>query len=98
MPHRSTNFRSTVIKPYYILPFPKASQKKKEIEKSPDDDRDEPIDAKKQSIIKYPIVVIHQPAKRERERPKKSKNKIRHTENDKANFSMSFITGKERAD
>ena len=48
--------------------------------------------------MKYSIVVIYKPAKRERERPRKSKNKIRHTKNDKANFSMSFMTGKERAD
>jgi hypothetical protein len=44
------------------------------------------------------MVVIHQPVKRERGRLKESKNKIRHTNNDKTNFSMSFITGKERAD
>jgi hypothetical protein len=98
MPHKPTNFRSTVIKPYYILPLPETSQEEKKIEKPPNDDRNEPIDAKEQPVIKHPIVVIHQPAKRERGRPKKSKNKIRHTNNDKANFSMSFITGKKRAD
>jgi hypothetical protein len=49
MPYKPTNFRSTVIKPYYILSLPEASQKKKEIEdiESPDDDRNEPINAKK---------------------------------------------------
>jgi hypothetical protein len=46
MPHELTNFRLTVIKSYYILPFPEISQEKEEIEKSPDDDRDESIDAK----------------------------------------------------
>jgi hypothetical protein len=100
MPYRPTNFRSTVIKSYYILPLPEASQKKKEIEniKSPDDDKDEPINAEEQPVMKYLIIVIHQPAKRERERPRESKNKICHTENDKANFSILFMTGKERAD
>jgi hypothetical protein len=48
MPYRLTNFRSTVIKLYYILSLPETSQKKKEIEniEFPDNDRDEPIDAK----------------------------------------------------
>jgi hypothetical protein len=48
MPHRPTNFRSTVIKLYYILSLPEASQEKKKIEniKSLDDDRDEPINVK----------------------------------------------------
>jgi hypothetical protein len=48
MPYRLTNFRSIVIKLYYILSLPEASQKKKEIEniKFLDNDRDEPIDAK----------------------------------------------------
>jgi hypothetical protein len=47
MPHEPTNFRSTVIKPYYILPEA-PQEEKEEIEniKPPDDDRDEPIDAK----------------------------------------------------
>jgi hypothetical protein len=48
MPYRPTNFRSIVIKPYYILP--EASQEEeKEIEsiESLDDDRDEPIDTEK---------------------------------------------------
>jgi hypothetical protein len=44
------------------------------------------------------MVVIYQPIKRGRGRSRESKNKIRHTENDRANFSISFITGKERAD
>jgi hypothetical protein len=44
MSHRLTNFRSTVIKLYYILSLPEISQKKEEIEESPDDDKDEPID------------------------------------------------------
>jgi hypothetical protein len=45
MPYKSTNFRSIVIKPYYILPEV-SQEKKKKIEdiESPDDDRDEPID------------------------------------------------------
>jgi hypothetical protein len=49
MPYRPTNFRSTVIKLYYILPLPETSQEEKEIEdiEFPDDDRDEPIDAEK---------------------------------------------------
>jgi hypothetical protein len=50
IPHRPTNFRSTVIKPYYILPLPEVSQEeeKEEIEniEPPDDDKDEPIDIK----------------------------------------------------
>jgi hypothetical protein len=47
MSHKSTNFRSTVIKLYYILPLPEIFQEKKEIEniESSDDDRDESIDA-----------------------------------------------------
>jgi hypothetical protein len=102
MPYRLTNFRSTVVKPYYILPLLEVSQEKeeKEIEgiKPPDDDRDEPIDAEKQPVMKHPMVVIHQPAKRGRERLRELKNKIRHTENDRANFSISFMTSKERAD
>jgi hypothetical protein len=60
MPYGPTNFRSTVIKLYYILP--EASQEeKKEIEniKSPDDDKDELIDTEKQSVMKYFIVVIY---------------------------------------
>jgi hypothetical protein len=61
MPYRPTNFQSTVIKLYYILPFPETSQEKKEIEniKPPDDDRDEPIDAEKQPVIKYFMIVIY---------------------------------------
>jgi hypothetical protein len=45
MSYRPTNFRSTVIKLYYILPLSKISQKEEEIEniKSLDDDRDELI-------------------------------------------------------
>jgi hypothetical protein len=49
MPHKPTNFRSTVIKPYYILPLPEAPQEEEEeIEgtEPPDDDKDEPINAK----------------------------------------------------
>jgi hypothetical protein len=47
MPHKPTNFRSTVIKLYYILS--EISQEKKEIEdiESSDNDKDEPIDTKK---------------------------------------------------
>jgi hypothetical protein len=99
MPYRPTNFRSTVIKPYYILPEV-SQEEEEEIEgiKSPDDDRDEPIDAEEQPVIKHPMIVIYQPVKRGRGRFRKSKNKIRHIENDRANFSISFITGKERAD
>jgi hypothetical protein len=46
MPYELTNFRSTVIKLYYILSLPEISQEKEEIEdiESSDDDRDEPID------------------------------------------------------
>jgi hypothetical protein len=49
MSHRPTNFRSTVIKLYYILPLSEASQKKEKIEniKSLDDDRDELINIEK---------------------------------------------------
>jgi hypothetical protein len=49
MPYRSTNFRSIVIKLYYILPLPETSQEKKEIEniKPFDDDKNEPINIKK---------------------------------------------------
>jgi hypothetical protein len=100
MPYKPTNFRLTVIKLYYILSLPEISQEKKEIEniEPPNDDRDESINAKKQPVMKHSIIVIYQPIKRGRERSKGSKNKIRHIENDKANFSISFITGKERAD
>ena len=61
MPYRPTNFRSTVIKLYYILPLPETSQEKKEIEniESPDDDRDELINAEKQPVMKYFMVVIY---------------------------------------
>jgi hypothetical protein len=63
MPHKPTNFQSTIIKLYYILPEApqEKEEEKKKIEgiKSPDDDRDEPIDAEKQPVIKYPMVVIH---------------------------------------
>ena len=46
MPYRLTNFRSIVIKLYYILPLPETSQEKEKIEniKFPDDDKDELID------------------------------------------------------
>jgi hypothetical protein len=102
MPYRPTNFRSIIIKLYYILPLSETSQKKEEekIEgiEPPDDDRDEPIDTKKQPVIKHPIIVIHQLAKRGRGRPRELKNKIRHIENDRANFSILFMTGKKRAD
>jgi hypothetical protein len=49
MPYGPTNFRLIVIKLYYILPLPEISQEEKEIKsiKSPDDDRDEPINIKK---------------------------------------------------
>jgi hypothetical protein len=48
MLYRPTNFRSTVIKLYYILSLSEASQKKEEIEdiESFNDDRDESINAK----------------------------------------------------
>jgi hypothetical protein len=48
MPYRPTNFRSTVVKLYYILSLPETSQEKKEIEniKFLNDNRDEPINAK----------------------------------------------------
>jgi hypothetical protein len=48
MPYRPTNFRSIIVKLYYILPLSEVSQEKEEIEniKSFDDDKDEPIDAK----------------------------------------------------
>jgi hypothetical protein len=48
MPHGLTNFRSIVIKLYYILPEV-SQEEKKEIEdiESPDDDRDEPINIEK---------------------------------------------------
>jgi hypothetical protein len=61
MPYKPTNFRSTVIKLYYILPLLETSQEKEEIEniKSFDDDKDEPINVKKQSVMKHLIVVIH---------------------------------------
>jgi hypothetical protein len=61
MPHRPTNFRSTVIKLYYILSFPEASQEEKEIEdiELSDDDRDGPIDAEEQPVKICPIVIIH---------------------------------------
>jgi hypothetical protein len=61
MSHRPTNFRSTVIKLYYILSLSEASQEKKEIEniESPDDDRDELINAEEQPVMKYLMVVIH---------------------------------------
>jgi hypothetical protein len=61
MPHKPTNFRSTVIKLYYILSLPKTSQEEKEIEniEFPDDDKDEPINIEKQPVMKYPIIVIH---------------------------------------
>jgi hypothetical protein len=46
--YKPTNFRSTVIKLYYILSLPEVSQEKEEIEniKLFDDDKDEPINAK----------------------------------------------------
>jgi hypothetical protein len=61
MPHKPTNFRSIVIKLYYILSLPEISQEEKEIEgiEPPDDDKNEPIDAKKQPVMKYPIIVIY---------------------------------------
>ena len=59
MSYGSTNFRSTIIKLYYILPLSKISQEEEEIEKPPDDDRDEPIDIEKQSVIKHLMVVIY---------------------------------------
>jgi hypothetical protein len=48
MPYRPTNFRSIVIKLYYILSLPEISQEEEEIEniKSLNDDRDEPINIK----------------------------------------------------
>jgi hypothetical protein len=60
MPHKPTNFRLTVIKPYYILS--EASQEEEEeIEdiEFPDDDRDESIDVKEQPVMKYFMVVIY---------------------------------------
>jgi hypothetical protein len=59
MPHGPTNFRSTVVKPYYTL-F-EASQEEEEIEgiELSDDDRDEPIDAEEQPVMKHLMVVIH---------------------------------------
>jgi hypothetical protein len=63
MPYGLTNFRSIVIKSYYILPFLEIFQKEeeKEIEgiEPLDDDKDESIDAEEQPVMKYSIVVIH---------------------------------------
>jgi hypothetical protein len=61
MPYKPTNFRSTVIKSYYILSLSEVSQEKKEIEniESFNDDRDEPINVKKQSVMKYLMIVIY---------------------------------------
>jgi hypothetical protein len=49
IPYRPTNFRSIIVKSYYILSFPEISQKKKEIEgiEPFDDNRDKSIDIKK---------------------------------------------------
>jgi hypothetical protein len=60
MPYRPTNFRSTVIKLYYILPEV-SQEEEKEIEgiEPPDDDKDEPIDAKEQPVMKHFMVVIY---------------------------------------
>jgi hypothetical protein len=46
MSYGPTNFRSTVIKSYYILSEVSQEEEEKEIEgiEPPDDDRDEPID------------------------------------------------------
>jgi hypothetical protein len=99
MPHGPANFRSIIVKSYYTLP--EASQEEKEeIEgiKPFGDDRDEPIDAEKQPIKIRLMIVIYQPVERERGRFKKLKNKIRRTEDDRVNFSISFMIGKERAD
>jgi hypothetical protein len=60
MPYKSINFRSIIVKSYYI--FPEISQKeKKEIEsiKLPDDDRDESIDTEKQLVKMRLIIIIH---------------------------------------
>jgi hypothetical protein len=59
MSYKPTNFRSTIIKPYYTLP--EISQEKEEIEniESSDDDRDEPIDTEKQPVKIRFIIVIH---------------------------------------
>jgi hypothetical protein len=48
MSHEPTNFRSIVVKSYYILSLPETSQEEEEIEniKSFNDDRDESINAK----------------------------------------------------
>jgi hypothetical protein len=61
MSYKPTNFRSIVVKLYYILSLPEISQEKKEIEdiESPDDDRDELIDAEKQPVMKHFMIVIH---------------------------------------
>jgi hypothetical protein len=49
MSHRPTNFRSTVVKLYYILFLPETSQEEKEIENIEpfNDDRDELINVEK---------------------------------------------------
>jgi hypothetical protein len=60
MPYGPTNFRSTIIKPYYIL-LEASQEEEEEIEniESPDDDRDESINAEKQPVRMYLMVVIY---------------------------------------
>jgi hypothetical protein len=61
MSYKLTNFRSIVIKPYYILSLPETFQEEEEIEniESFNDDKNEFINAKKQPVIKHFIVVIY---------------------------------------
>jgi hypothetical protein len=49
MPYKPTNFRSIIIKLYYILPLPEISQEEEEIEDIElfNDDRNESIDTEK---------------------------------------------------
>ena len=89
MPYGPTDFRSTVVKPYYTLSEPFQDNEGESLDRSPpseDDIGDHPI------RIDQPVRP-DQPVKRGRGRPKGSKNKPKPSRDED-----SFVTGKEQAD
>ena len=107
MPYGPTNFRSTVVKPYYATS--ETPQKEAEMEsfnESTDQSPPPPTNditnqSPSPSIDDMPSgqsIDDNQSIKRGRGRPKGSKNKVHYTEGSIITLSMSFIIGKEQAD
>jgi hypothetical protein len=95
MSYGPTNFRSTVVKPYYATSeTPQEEAEMEPFNEPTDQSPPPPID----DMPSGQSIDDSQPIKRGRGRPKGSKNKVHCTEGSTTTLSMSFMTGKEQAD